>query len=124
LTAVTTTAAPLRDSVAMRSFDLQRRAAMTRSLLRRWRRFLLSALVAAVPLWPQAAEIGDDVCVSCHAEPSRRAHSQPSHKKLACATCHVGGAQHVADTRVRPKLGGDEQLCASCHAAKKKHSGN
>ncbi len=91
--------------------------------LLRGRLLLLSALLSAVPLSLQAAEIGDDVCVSCHAEPTRRAHSQPSHKKLTCAACHVGGTEHVADTRVRPKLGGDQQLCESCHAAKKKHSG-
>jgi hypothetical protein len=73
----------------------------------------------------QPAVVGDDVCVSCHAEPAKKFHSQPSHKKLACASCHAGGAEHVADTRVRPKLGGDPALCASCHEAKKKHgSGN
>ncbi len=80
---------------------------------------LAAALLLAVPLL-SAAEVSDATCLSCHAEPSRRAHSQPSHKKLACATCHLNGAQHVADTRVRPKLGGDERLCTSCHAAKKK----
>ena len=71
----------------------------------------------------QAPAVDDAVCISCHTEPSPKSHSQPSHKKLSCAICHIGGAQHVADTRVRPKLGGDEQLCASCHAAKKKHGG-
>jgi hypothetical protein len=80
-------------------------------------------LAAAAAAW--AAEVGDQVCVSCHAEPGTKFHSQPSHKKLACAACHTGGAAHVADTRVRPKLGGDPALCASCHEAKKKHgSGN
>ena len=82
-----------------------------------------AALLAAVAAPPQAraAPVNDEVCVSCHAEPSTRFHSQPSHKKLACANCHVGGAEHVADTRVRPKIGGDQKLCASCHEAKKKH---
>jgi len=84
---------------------------------------VLAALGAGTPA-AQAAAVGDDVCVSCHAEPSTRFHSQPSHKKLACATCHVGGAEHVADTRSRPKLGGDPVLCASCHEAKKKHGSN
>lgn len=79
----------------------------------------LSALASA-SLGAQPA-VPDEVCVSCHAEPSTKFHSQPSHKKLACAGCHVGGAAHVADTRVRPRLGGDEKLCASCHQAKKKH---
>jgi len=77
--------------------------------------------LAVVPTWPQAAEISDAICISCHAEPGRKFHSQPSHKKLACTICHLGGAEHVADTRVRPKLGGNERLCASCHEAKKKH---
>jgi hypothetical protein len=82
-----------------------------------------AALLAAVagPPQAQAAPVKDEVCVSCHIEPSTRFHSQPSHKKLACASCHVGGAEHVADTRVRPKIGGDQKLCASCHEAKKKH---
>ena len=71
----------------------------------------------------QAAAVADDVCVGCHAQPSTRFHSQPSHKKLACAQCHTGGAEHVADPRVRPKLVGDGPLCASCHAPKKKHGG-
>jgi len=86
-------------------------------------RATLTALLvmAAGPLWAQKAPIGDETCVSCHAEPSPRFHSQPSHKKLGCALCHTGGAEHVADTRTRPKLGGDEKLCASCHEAKKKH---
>ncbi len=70
---------------------------------------------------PAQTSARDEICVSCHAEPSPKFHSQPSHKKLACANCHVGGAEHVADTRVRPKLGGDPQLCASCHEARKKH---
>lgn len=69
----------------------------------------------------QPAPVADAVCISCHAEPNPRFHSQPSHKKLACATCHLGGAEHVADTRARPRLAGDARLCASCHEAKKKH---
>lgn len=87
---------------------------------KRLRAAVLLLLTAAAP-WPQAAELADATCISCHGEPSRRYHSQPSHKKLACATCHLDGAQHVADTRAKPKLGGDEQLCTSCHAAKQKH---
>lgn len=86
-------------------------------------RLIWLLLLGAMTLSPRAAEIKDDTCISCHAEPSRRAHSQPTHKKLTCTTCHVGSAQHVADTRMRPKLGGDEALCTSCHAAKKKHGG-
>lgn len=81
---------------------------------------LTVALHAAAFAAP-AASVADGVCLSCHAEPSTKFHSQPSHKKLACATCHVGGAEHVADTRARPKLGGDPALCASCHETKKKH---
>lgn len=81
-------------------------------------------LAAAGSLQAQTAPVKDEVCLSCHAEPSTRFHSQPSHKKLACATCHVGGAEHVADTRARPRLGGDPTLCASCHEAKKKHGGS
>jgi nitrite reductase (cytochrome c-552) len=81
---------------------------------------LLCAL-ASHPLWAQPAQVSDAVCLGCHVEPSRKFHSQPSHKKLACATCHSGGAQHVADTRQRPQLAGDERICASCHEAKKKH---
>lgn len=73
--------------------------------------------------WAQPTELGDAVCVSCHAEPSKRFHSQPSHKKISCANCHGGGAQHVADTRSRPKLAVDAALCASCHAAKKQRGG-
>jgi hypothetical protein len=85
---------------------------------------IVAALLAGAAA-VRAADVGDEVCVSCHVQPSTRFHSQPSHKKLACATCHVGGAGHVADTRSRPKLGGDPALCASCHEAKKKHgSGN
>ena len=68
----------------------------------------------------QAPAVSDEVCLSCHAVPSTRFHSQPSHKKLACANCHVGGAGHVADTRARPRLGSDPVLCASCHELKKK----
>ncbi len=96
---------------------------MARSELMRLRCIALLLLLAA-PLWPQAAEINDAICVSCHSVPSTKFHSQPSHKKLSCTHCHLGGAQHVADTRVRPKLGGNEQLCASCHEAKKKHGGD
>ncbi|UCG97467.1 MAG: hypothetical protein JSW31_18350 [Burkholderiales bacterium] len=81
---------------------------------------LLAALVAGAPS-AQTAPPKDEVCVSCHAEPSTKFHSQPSHKKLSCANCHVGGAEHVADTRVKPKIGGDPVLCTSCHQAKKKH---
>jgi hypothetical protein len=81
----------------------------------------LSLLLAAGPLLAQATAVKDEICLSCHAEPSPKFHSQPSHKKLACANCHVGGAEHVADTRARPKIGGDQTLCASCHEAKKKH---
>lgn len=87
------------------------------------------AWLAAVTAWvpglasSQPAPVRDEVCVSCHAVPSPKFHSQPSHKKLACATCHVGGAEHVADPRARPKLGGDPQLCASCHEPKKKQGG-
>jgi len=80
----------------------------------------LSLAFAAATALAQAA-VKDEICVSCHAEPSPKFHSQPSHKKLACVNCHVGGAEHVADTRTRPKLGGDATLCASCHEAKKKH---
>jgi hypothetical protein len=82
-----------------------------------------AALLAVVagPLRAQSAAVKDEVCVSCHAEPSAKFHSQTSHKKLSCASCHIGGAEHVADTRMRPKIGGDQKLCASCHEAKKKH---
>lgn len=85
---------------------------------------LWAAASAAGLAFAQAPAPRDEVCISCHAVPSPRFHSQPSHKKLSCGNCHVGGAEHVADTRVRPKLGGDDKLCASCHAAKKKHGGN
>lgn len=81
---------------------------------------MLLALAAGL-LPAQAAAIKDEVCVSCHAEPGTKFHSQPSHKKLSCSSCHVGGAEHVADTRERPKIGGDPALCRSCHEAKKKH---
>ncbi len=81
----------------------------------------VSLALLAGPLWAQTGPIRDEICLSCHAEPSTRFHSQPTHKKLGCAMCHIGGAEHVADTRTRPKLGGDEKLCASCHEAKKKH---
>jgi len=82
----------------------------------------LSLSLAAAPLLAQTATpVKDEICVSCHAEPSAKFHSQTSHKKLACAACHVGGAEHVADTRTRPKIGGDPKLCASCHQARKKH---
>ncbi len=81
----------------------------------------LAAVLAAGPLLAQTATVKDEVCLSCHAEPSAKFHSQSSHKKLACARCHVGGSEHVADTRARPRLGGDPALCASCHDAKKKH---
>ena len=81
----------------------------------------MSLALAAAGSQAQTAAVMDEVCLSCHAEPSPKFHSQPSHKKLACANCHVGGAEHVADTRARPKLGGDQKLCASCHEAKKKH---
>lgn len=84
----------------------------------------LSLALAAGPLPAQTAAVADEICVSCHAEPSAKFHSQASHKKLACAGCHVGGAGHVADTRSRPKLGGDPVLCASCHEPKKKQGGS
>jgi hypothetical protein len=86
----------------------------------------VAALLAAAagPLQAQTAPVKDEVCLSCHAEPSTKFHSQASHKKLACANCHLGGAEHVADTRARPKLGGDQTLCASCHEVKKKHGGS
>ncbi len=79
------------------------------------------AAIAAAPLSAQTPTVKDEICVSCHAEPSAKFHSQSSHKKLACGNCHLGGAEHVADTRRRPKIGGDPALCASCHEAKKKH---
>ena len=95
---------------------------MRRSVTMGWCRgmVVLLALVAG-PLPAHTTAVRDEVCLSCHAEPSPKFHSQPSHKKLACTNCHVGGAEHVADTRTRPKLGGDQKLCASCHEAKKKH---
>lgn len=77
--------------------------------------------IAAAPLSAPTAAVKDEVCVSCHAEPSTKFHGQSTHKKLSCGNCHVGGAEHVADTRMRPKMGGDPVLCASCHEAKKKH---
>jgi len=82
------------------------------------------AAMAGVVASAQSAPVADAICLSCHAEPSPRFHSQPSHKKFACATCHLGGAEHVADVRTRPKLTGDARLCASCHEAKKKHGGS
>jgi hypothetical protein len=95
---------------------------MAKTLSMRWCRAAAVLLpLMAGPLLAQTAPLRDEVCLSCHAEPSTRFHSQPSHKKLSCANCHLGGAEHVADTRVRPKLGGDQKLCASCHEAKKKH---
>ena len=81
----------------------------------------LSLALAAGSALAQTTAVKDEICLSCHAEPSPKFHSQTSHKKLACANCHVGGAEHVADTRTRPKIGGDQKLCASCHEAKKKH---
>jgi len=90
---------------------------------RSWRAVAALLAMAATPLAAQTAPLGDDICVSCHAEPSAKFHNQASHKKLGCASCHVGGAEHVADTRVRPRLGGDPQFCASCHEAKKKQGG-
>ena len=81
---------------------------------------LVLLALAAGPLGAQTTAVRDEVCLSCHAEPSTKFHGQPSHKKLSCATCHAGGAEHVADTRARPKLGGDQKLCASCHETKKK----
>jgi len=86
-----------------------------------WRGMVVLLALVAGPLPAQTTAIRDEVCLSCHAEPSPKFHSQPLHKKLACTNCHVGGAEHVADTRSRPKLGGDQKLCASCHEAKKKH---
>jgi hypothetical protein len=85
----------------------------------------VALVLLALAIAPSSAQspVRDEVCVSCHAEPSTKFHSQPSHKKLTCASCHVGGAEHVADTRLRPRLGGDAQLCASCHEAKKKPGG-
>ena len=88
-------------------------------------RGLAMLLALAAGLLPaQAVAVKDEVCVSCHVEPSTKFHSQPSHKKLSCSNCHVGGAEHVADTRARPKIGGDPTLCRSCHEAKKKHGGS
>ena len=81
----------------------------------------LSLALATAPLPAQTVPVKDEICLSCHAEPSAKFHSQTSHKKLSCASCHVGGAEHVADTRARPKIGGDQKLCASCHEAKRKH---
>jgi len=81
----------------------------------------LAALLAAAAL--AAEPVRDEVCVSCHTQPAARFHSESAHKKLACAQCHAGGAEHVADTRKRPRLDGDPQLCASCHEAKEKPAG-
>lgn len=81
----------------------------------------LSLALAVAPLSAQTVPVKDEICLSCHAEPSEKFHSQASHKKLSCASCHVGGAEHVADTRKRPKIGGDPKLCSSCHEAKRKH---
>ena len=88
-----------------------------------WGRLLLAAALTSLVAAATAAElasISDAVCISCHAEPSSKFHSQPTHKKFTCANCHLGGAQHVADTRSRPRLASDPVLCASCHEAKKK----
>lgn len=82
---------------------------------------VLAALSAAGAL--AAEPVGDTVCVSCHTQPAARFHSESAHKKLACVQCHAGGAEHVADTRRRPQLSGDPQLCASCHEPKKKPAG-
>jgi hypothetical protein len=93
----------------------------TRVTIEAWAAALIPFAFVHGTAGAQPAPVADAICISCHAEPSTKFHSQPSHKKLACATCHVGGAEHVADTRSRPKLGGDPKLCASCHEAKKKH---
>ncbi len=79
-----------------------------------------STLLVAAATAADTAPISDAICISCHAEPSGRFHSQPTHKKFTCATCHRGGAEHVADTRSRPRLASDPVLCASCHEAKNK----
>jgi hypothetical protein len=94
---------------------------LRRLTIRSCRAVAVLLALAVGSLWAQTAPVKDEVCVSCHAEPSAKFHSQTSHKKLSCAACHVGGTEHVADTRARPKIGGDQKLCASCHEAKKKH---
>lgn len=81
--------------------------------------WVAAMLAAAGPAPAQPPEVDDAVCISCHAEPSTRFHAQPSHKKIACASCHGNGAQHVAEVRVRPTLAVDAVLCASCHPARK-----
>lgn len=121
---VTMPAAPLRDSGGARDAQVLREAVLPSRvpinlLLLAAMPALLAGVARAQSVPP--AEVPDAVCASCHAEPGTKFHSQPSHKKLACASCHAGGPAHVADPRARPKLGGNPQLCASCHEAKKRH---
>jgi hypothetical protein len=57
-------------------------------------------------------------CLRCHAQPSRKFHSEPTHKKFECATCHTAAAAHVADNKSKPVLANDPALCSSCHPLK------
>ncbi len=57
-------------------------------------------------------------CVRCHAQPSRRFHADPTHKKFECGTCHVEAKSHLADSKVKPELAQDDALCSGCHPLK------
>jgi len=89
---------------------------------------ILPGSALSLSLWRQRAAgadrgaVKDEICVSW----PRRAEREVPQPDVAQETrlpppCHVGGAEHVADTRTRPKIGGDQKLCASCHQARKKH---
>ena len=80
-----------------------------------WGRLLLAAaltsLVAAAAV-AEPASISDAICISCHAEPSSKFHSQPTHKKFTCANCHLGGAQrHTKVSGIRQCLGTTQWVC-------------
>lgn len=80
---------------------------------------LFAALCLVVfDLSAQAPAIESAVCIRCHAQPSRKFHADPTHKKFDCVVCHTEAAAHVADSKTKPTLTRDDQLCSSCHALK------
>lgn len=66
----------------------------------------------------EPARIDSARCIGCHAQPSKKFHADPTHKKFDCIVCHAEAAAHVADNKTKPKLVQDDKLCSSCHALK------
>ncbi len=61
-----------------------------------------------------ASKIDSATCYGCHA-PIRELHAAGKHQRTACASCHEGVREHLADSSRRPATHTDPATCGGCH---------